>query len=230
MGPGAHGQELLHLVAGVVLVVGGATFVLASIRRRGIAPPAAVTSPPAATVGRSLTVMIAGLSAGAAVIHLAAAPHHYDELGDLGAGFLAAAIFQGTWALACLSGPSARTRSLGIVVNAVIVLAWAYTRTVGLPVGELAGSPEPIGFPDTASVVFELLLIAGLVVMRSRSSDAEPPRATARTIASIAVVPVLGLTILTTSLATVAIANGLDHGRGDPAGHGNAPFVSRTHE
>jgi hypothetical protein len=230
MGPGTHGHELLHLVAGVVLVVGGATFVLASIRRRGTAPRGVVSSLPAATVGRSLTVMVAGLSAGAAVIHLVAAPHHYAELGELGAGFLAAAVFQGTWAMACLSGPSTRTRSLGIVINAAIVLAWVYTRAVGLPVGELAGSPEPIGFPDAASVVFELLLISGLVVMRSRSADAEPPRATARVIASIAVVPVLGLTILTTSLATVAIANGLDHGLGDPSGHGNAPFVSRTHE
>jgi hypothetical protein len=35
---------------------------------------------------------------------------------------------------------------------------------------------------------------------------------------------------LTTSLATVAMANGLDLALRNPAGHGNAPFVSRTHE
>jgi hypothetical protein len=214
MGAAVHGHELLHMVAAVVLTLGGAAFVFASIRWRSISSRSPATEPPAAGVGRSLTVMVAGLSAGAAVIHLAAAPHHYEEIGDLGAGFLAAAVFQGVWAVVCLSvpsGPSARTRSLGIVVNAAIVLAWAYTRTVGLPVGPFAGSPEPIGFPDAASVTFELLLIAGLLAVRSRSFDAEPPRA-ARTIASIAVVPVLGLTILATSLATVAIASGLDHG------------------
>jgi hypothetical protein len=216
MGPAGHGHELLHLVAAVVLVAGGAAFVLASIRSRSVAGPAVAPSPPTAMVGRSLAVMCAGLSAGAAVIHLVAAPHHYEEIGDLGAGFLAAAVFQGAWAVACLSGPSTRTRRLGIVVNAAIVLAWAYTRTIGLPVGEFAGSPEPIGFPDAATVVFELLLIAGLLLIWARPFDPEPPRVAARTIASIAIVPVLGLTILATSLATVAIASGLDHGT--PAG------------
>jgi hypothetical protein len=211
MGLAAHGHELLHLVAAVVLTVGGAAFVFASIRWRPMMAVSSAGASPVAAVGRSLTVMVAGLSAGAAVIHLAAAPHHYRELGDLGAGFLAAAVFQGVSAMAFLSEPSARTRRLGIVGNLAIVLAWAYTRTVGLPVGQFAGSPEPIGFPDAAAITFELLLIAGLVAMRSRAFDAEPPRA-ARTIASIAVVPVLGLTILATSLATVAIANGLDHG------------------
>lgn len=211
MGLAAHGHELLHLVAAVVLTVGGAAFVFASIRWRSMVAVSSAGASPVAGVGRSLTVMVAGLSAGAAVIHLVAAPHHYEELGDLGAGFLAAAVFQGAWSMACLSGPSARTRWLGIAVNAAVVLAWAYTRTVGLPVGPFAGSPEPIGFPDAAAVTFELLLIAGLVAMRSRPFGAEPPRA-ARTIASIAVVPVLGLTILATSLATVAIASGLDHG------------------
>lgn len=126
--------------------------------------------------------------------------------------------------MACLSGPSTRTRRLGIVVNAAIILVWAYTRTVGLPIGEFAGAPEPVGFPDAAAVVFELLLIAGLVDMQSRPFDAEPAHAAARTIASIAIVPVLGLTILATSLATVAIANGLDHGNtaGAPM-HGSHP-------
>lgn len=224
MGPAGHGHELLHLVAAVVLVAGGAAFVLASIRRRSRADPSVATSPTTARVGRSLAVMCAGLSAGAAIIHLVAAPHHYEELGDLGAGFLAAAVFQGVWAMACLSGPSTRTRRLGIVVNAAIILVWAYTRTVGLPIGEFAGAPEPVGFPDAAAVVFELLLIAGLVDMQSRPFDAEPAHAAARTIASIAIVPVLGLTILATSLATVAIANGLDHGNtaGAPM-HGSHP-------
>ena len=212
MGVVPHGHELLHLVAAIALLVGGAGFVLAAIRRRGMAAHAVAASPPIPGVGRSLAVMVAGLSTGAAVIHLVAAPHHYEEIGDLGAGFLAAGVFQGVWAVACLSGPSTRTKRLGIAINAAIVLAWAYTRTVGLPVGAFAGAPEPVGFPDAATVVFELLLIAGLVLMGARSLDAEPPRATARTIASIAAVPVLGLTIVATSLATVAIANGLDHG------------------
>jgi len=155
---------------------------------------------------------MAGLSVGAAVIHLVAAPRHFEEIGDLAAGFLISAAFQAWWAVACLAGPSKRTVTIGAIGNLAIVLAWLYTRTIGLPIGEFAGSAEPIGFPDGASVVFELLLVAGLLV-RWRGIDlAVSRRAAARTIASVAVVPVIGLVIVLTSLATLATATGLDHG------------------
>src|SRR4029078_12456880 len=79
---------------------------------------------------------------------------------------LGCAAFQAWWAVRCLGGPSRRVIDLGIVVNLGIVAAWAWTRTVGLPIREVSGPPEPIGLPDGASVVFELLLVALLVARR----------------------------------------------------------------
>jgi hypothetical protein len=232
----AHGgHDAIELIAAVVLVLGGALFTIRAFRARP-APPgraapgvadasrrsgadAAWGLPP---VRRSVGLILAGLSGGAAVIHLVAAPTHYLEIGELGAGFLIAAVLQGAWIRWCLAGPSRRTALFGIALNGAIVLAWAWTRVVGLPIGPFAGGPEPIGLPDGASVVFELLLVAGLVPA-ALGVDVVAARGRAvREIASIAVVPVVGLVLVVTSLATVAVASGLDHGTD---GHASAAHV-----
>src|SRR5689334_6457798 len=163
---GHASHDTVETIAAAVVVIGGAIFTAMSYRTRparsgpvASAFPAAAPSDgrdgapstvrriaaadtPAAT--RSIAVMMSALSAGAAVIHLAAAPPHYAELGDLGAGFLVSAAFQAWWAFRILGGASRRLVDLGIVVNVAIILAWAWTRTVGLPIGEFAGGPEPV--------------------------------------------------------------------------------------
>ncbi|HLO35181.1 MAG TPA: hypothetical protein VK194_03830 [Candidatus Deferrimicrobium sp.] len=225
------GHDTVEQLAALVLVVGGGILTVLTLRTRPVRPgPAAfaVVAPSirpgaagpsdapvttgAPSVRRSLVMIMAGLSAGAAVIHLVAAPSHYREIGDLAAGFLVSAAFQALWIRWLLAGPSRRTMAIGIIGNLAIIAAWAWTRTIGLPVGELAGSPEPVGYPDAASVAFELLLVAGLAVRRLDLDLAISRWPAARTIASIAVVPVVGLVLVLTSLATVAVATGLDHG------------------
>jgi hypothetical protein len=225
---GHSGHELIEAIAAAVIVIGGAVFTAISfLTRPARTGPAAfcVPEPPrpdaAPAIRRSLVLIMAGLSAGAAVIHLVAAPPHYLEIGDLASGFVIAAAFQAWWAVRALGGLTRRLVDIGIVVNVAIVVAWAWTRTVGLPVGELAGSPEPIGLPDAACSVFELLLVGLLVVCR-RGLDVEAARRSwARPLASIAVVPVLGLVVVLTSLSMVALAAGLDHGApsGAPGQH-----------
>ena len=214
---GAH--ELVHWAAAVVLVIGGA-FVLALSARAHRFDLADTTlgrdKPriPHDPIERSTLVILAGLSLGAATIHLAAAPSHYSELGDLGAGFLVAALLQAVWARAILRSPSRRAIAWGIAVNAAIVAAWAVSRTVGLT----PGSPEPIGLPDGASVVFEVLLLVGLVVRRLDGDRRAARRfSPARPLLAVAVVPVLGLVMLTASLASLAIVAGAEHGAPGPA-------------
>jgi hypothetical protein len=215
------GHEAVERLAALILVTGGGILVAIAFRaravRRGPAAPVR-TAPrrPERPAGRSLAIILAGLSAGGAAIHLAAAPGHYAEIGDLASGFVAAAIFQAAWIRACLGGPSRRTAWIGLAGNLALVLAWAWTRTIGLPVGELAGIPEPVGLPDGASVAFELLLVAGLAARLSGAGAALGRRVELRTAASIAVVPVVGLVLVLTSLATVAIAGGLEHGPAAP--------------
>jgi hypothetical protein len=226
-------HDSVERTAALILVVGGAIFTAIALRTRpvhsgsvafhalpagaaGRRPDAAAA---AAAVRRTLVIAIAGLSAGAAVIHLAAAPSHYAEIGDLAAGFVASAAFQAIWVRWCLAGPSRRTIVVGITGNLAIVAAWTWTRTVGLPVGAFAGSPEPVGYPDSASVAFELLIVVGLVIRWLDLDLALARRSVVRAIASVAVVPVLGLVMILTSLAMVAITEGLDHGSqaGQPA-------------
>src|SRR5712671_1893041 len=85
---------------------------------------------------------------GGAVFHLAAAPSPYREIGDVAVGFVVSAAFQAAWIRWCLAGPSRSTIAIGIAGNLAIVAAWAWTGTVGAPGGEIASSPEPVGFPD----------------------------------------------------------------------------------
>jgi hypothetical protein len=215
---GAQGlvHELVHWASAVVLVVGGAVVLalMARARRRerrvSLPAPRRVASHP---LDRSLAVMLAGLSLGAAVIHLVAAPPHYVELGDLGAGFLAAAVLQAAWARAILKGASARTVAAGFAINAAILAAWLVSRMVGLPIGPMPSAAEQIGLPDAAASTFELLVIAGLTVRLlalDRRVGLQFPAA--RSVLAVTVVPVLGLVLLTTSLATLAIGAGAEHG------------------
>ncbi len=227
------GHDTIELIAAAVIVIGGAIFTAISFLSRPArsgpaAFPATTPSPRATTsdrddapaVRRSLALIAAGLSAGAAVIHLVAAPSHYLEIGDLAAGFLASAAFQGWWAVRALGGLSRRLVDVGIVVNVAIVAAWAWTRTVGLPLGAFAGGPEPIGLPDAVCTLFELLLVGVLLVERTGSGVLLARRSWARSATAIAIVPILGLVVVLTSLSAVAIADGLDHGFSLPgSGH-----------
>jgi hypothetical protein len=116
--------------------------------------------------------------------------------------------------------------AIGIAGNLAIVAAWTWTRTVGLPIGAFAGSAEPVGYPDGASVAFELLLVVGLAARWLGVDVAAARHAAVRVIASVAVVPAISLVLILTSLATVAIADGLDHGAAPgphAAAHGATP-------
>jgi hypothetical protein len=217
-------RDSVERLAALIVVVGGAIFTARALRMRSVQPGStalvadrtsdegtASAAEATAAVRRSLVIIMAGLSAGAAVIHLAAAPSHYTEIGDLAAGFVVAALFQAAWIRWCLAGPSRPAMAIGIAGNLAIVAAWAWTRTVGLPIGAFAGSAEPIGYPDAASVVFELLLVAGLAIRWLGIDVALARRSAVRAVAAVAVVPVVGLVLVLTSLAALAIASGLDH-------------------
>ena len=230
MAHGGHGG--IETIAAAVIVIGGAIFTWLSYRTRParLGPAASVLGDRAARGGEvggpAAIRIVAALSAGAAVIHLVAAPGHYLELGDVGAGFLIAAAFQAWWATRAWTAVSRQMAIAGSVVNVAILAAWAWTRTIGLPIGEFAGGPEPVGFPDAACAAFEIALVALLTfrwLAGLPTGRATPARwqTVGRSLASIAVVPTLGLVLVMTSLATYAIANGLDHGvpQGTNQGH-----------
>ncbi len=232
-------HALIHLSAAAVLLGGGGVVLARGWRARRAAADAGAAMPVdglppmsmARVVARAATMRAAALSLAAATIHLAAAPAHLAELGLVGWGFVAAAVFQAAWALAYAVNASARVAFVGIAGNAAIVAAWAWSRVEGLPVGALAGVPEPVGVPDAAASLFQVLLVA-LLVLRASGARLGTPigRRFVRDPASfavIAVVPAIGVVFLATTLAvTLALGQGHtpgpDHGHEPGAGHDGA--------
>jgi hypothetical protein len=220
-------HELVHWASAVVLVIGGGVVIALAGRARWRGPPSSPALLPEAHVpaDRSIAVMLASLSLGGAAIHLAAAPSHYVELGDLGAGFLVAAVLQAASARSILRGSTARTMHVGIAINATILTAWVVSRSVGLPIGPTPGVPELVGLPDGLAAAFEGLLVAGLVILRLGLDGRVTVRVpAARPVLAVMIVPVLGLVMLTTSLASLAVVGGAEHGAHGAAG-GNAEVV-----
>ncbi len=232
-----HGawHELLHAAAAVVLVGGGAVFLgLAALGRRdppggprAFTPPVPIMAP----IAPVLTLLAATLAVAAGLIHLAAAPVHVAELGPLGWAFVGAALFQGSWALAWAIQPGRGVALVGAAGTIAILAGWAWTRAVGLPVGPLAGIPEPIGVPDAAATLFEVALL-GLLLVRCTGSEPRLAAALrhAPAAAPIAVVPAVGIVFLATTLA-ISQALGHSHAAGEGhAGDGSADPAGITAE
>ena len=70
--------------------------------------------------------------------------------------------------------PGASTARVGVVVNAVVIVIWAMSRTTGLPIGSQPWVPEPVGFADLLATSFELGLIGLLLptLFRERFAQA----------------------------------------------------------
>jgi hypothetical protein len=216
-----HGtwHELLELIAAAVLVAAGSIFVaLSALEGRRTRTVRVPLEPPAATLS-VVTILAATLSTAAAAVHLAAAPGHVAELGLIGWGFVAAAAFQGAWALAWLIDHTPRVAAIGLAGNLALISAWAWTRTIGLPVGELAGSAEPIGTADLVTVMFEIALVAilaaGLVHFERRLMNLG--RSTGDG-ATIAIVPAVGFIVLAATLG-ISVALSHDHSDGESRAH-----------
>ncbi|HUQ64125.1 MAG TPA: hypothetical protein VM121_10260 [Acidimicrobiales bacterium] len=103
--------------------------------------------------------------AAAAGLHLAALPDHLEE-GVLIAGFFAAcAVLQLTAAFVVSGGAGPGARRVIIAGNVAVVGIWLVSRTVGVPFGPEAGTPEPVSALDSLSLVAELVAVGGLVLL-----------------------------------------------------------------
>ena len=220
--PLAHGHGTWHLilesVAAVVLVAGGA-IVLGLAWRRRLAPVPVVV-PGRRPVDRPeerahdaegiVRLLLAALSLGAAVIHVAAVPAHLAEDGGLGIGFALAAVLQAGWAGLVLARHPA-TRRAGLAIHGAIALGWYVSRTSGLPLGAHPGIPEPIGMGDLVAAAF-----AGAIVLALVWRVGIAPVRLTRPLLPLAV-PLLGLAFLLTVRA-VGDVSGPGHHSSDLAG------------
>lgn len=108
--------------------------------------------------------LIGALSAGAGVIHLMMAPVHAASSQLEAIGFAAAGWFQIVVAMLLVFRPSRRLLAVAGLGNAVILTAWVWSRTKGLPVGSNPWQPEAVGRVDLTSALFEAGVVIGAIV------------------------------------------------------------------
>lgn len=134
-----------------------------SLRPRKHTPAASSTRPrrPRALLLASLGLLVA------AGVHVTVMPEHFKESWLYGAFFLGTASAQVGAALLVWRYPT-RWRLRAIAVASVgVVLLWAWTRAVGVPLGPGAGETESIGMLDVVASTAELITAIGCFVAAS---------------------------------------------------------------
>ncbi len=111
-----------------------------------------------------LSAMVAATLVGAAVIHAAVAPAHAVEWPAAAAFFAVLAGIETLAAMVVVHRPSRSAWWAAAMVSAAPLAIWLWSRTVGLPLGPEAGTVEPVGLADTATVILELttLVLLGM--------------------------------------------------------------------
>jgi hypothetical protein len=142
-----------------------------------------------------IVLAVALFSAGAAAIHLAVAKTHFDEYTLFGVFFVGSGLAQLVWPLWLLLRRWRPLLVLGAVGNGLIVALWAIDRIWGLPLGPEHWKPDPIGFGDSVTAAFELLLVVGCIVLL-RHGRGRPPRGSATVALVLATVAVTTLSLL----------------------------------
>ncbi|MCH9732558.1 MAG: hypothetical protein K0U84_23320 [Actinomycetia bacterium] len=103
----------------------------------------------------------AAASLGAALIHFATLPAHWQEWPPSGVFFALLAVFQFGWALAMALRPQIAVLTTGIVANLGAIALWVLSRTSGIPFGPHAGEAEAMRAAGVAAVLLEATVVIG---------------------------------------------------------------------
>lgn len=137
-------------------------------------------------------VLACGL-AGAAVIHAAVVPEHWEEWPLAGAFFAVLTLAELGGAGTVARRPSRTALGAAVVLSAGPLLLWTVSRTTGLPFGPEAGTPEGVGMADAGASLLELMtLVLAVRLLTSRGR----PRPLARHLRAASVTAVLALTTI----------------------------------
>src|SRR5205823_2593703 len=120
---------------------------------------------PGAGAGESIVVAAGLLSAGAAAIHFAVAKMHFDEYTLFGVFLVGSGIAQLVWPIWVLFRRWRPLFLLAAVGNGAIVALWAVDRIWGLPLGPTPWKPDPVGFGDSVTALFEVLLVVACLML-----------------------------------------------------------------
>lgn len=166
---GVAGHPLWHLLA----VVAVPAIIIVAFRLHDRRRHLALSGPRGARHPRRGSLhprwrLAAAACGGAALIHAAVCPGHFQEGTVLGVFFLVLSASQLTWSAAILLRPSAPLLLIGAAANALVIGLWLCTRTLGLPLGLLEGGVEPVGAVDVLASALEAVTV-GLCVLQLRS-------------------------------------------------------------
>ena len=168
-----HGIYLPALGPGVFLAAGGALLTFSTLFVRtdsDLCSIGQVQGEPRVGVAPASFSLVA-LSTAAGTIHLTVAADHFAEYFLFGLFFVVVGIAQIAWAaMVAIAGPDKRLLLLSLG-NTLIVALWFASRTTGVPLGPNRGLPEPLGYADVVTTVFEVLLIVLCVAMVMRDGS-----------------------------------------------------------
>nr|WP_232076873.1 hypothetical protein [Mycobacterium gallinarum] len=177
------------------------------------------------TDGRLAARLATVSSLGAAVIHFAVLPAHWQEWTPAGLFFASIALFQLAWALLVLVRPTRVVLAAGIVANGGAAALWALSRTAGAPFGPNAGEPEVIEAAGLCVLLLECYVVMGAGWVWYRGPRAEPISVFGNAIV------LGGGSAVITAAATLGVASGFlnDHHASAGAEHDSRPSMS-SHE
>ncbi len=152
-----HGL-LLAVAAILVCAIGAVSLAAAYLERRGVLDG----ENPSVEFRRWWNVLAVSWSVGAGAIHFAVIGDHFEVAAWEGLAFAIVAWFQVGWAGLYLVRPSGTLAVVGVAVNAGVVAVWAWTRVLGLPIGDVL--PESVAPSDAIATALEIALVLTLVV------------------------------------------------------------------
>lgn len=177
------------------------------------------------TDSRLAARLAASASLGAAVIHFAVAPAHWQEWMPSGLFFVVLALFQLIWARMILVRTTPAVLAAGIAFNIGALALWALSRTAGAPFGPHAGEPEFVQAADLCALLLQLYVVMGAGWVWYRGQDGDPIPAFVNATVFV------GFGIVVALASTAGVVSGMGHGHHGPAAaepdhHG--PSVTHT--
>lgn len=152
----------------------------------------------------ALRANLALLSLGAGAIHFAGAPDRYGESVLPGLAVFALAWFQLLWPFTLSARTAPVREATALLVNAVAVVGWAASVTIGLP----ARVGDDRLAVDLLAMLFEftfILGVMGLLIGRQRLARQEVSTRTASLATAVVAVMII---VLTTASIVGAVAHG----------------------
>ena len=198
------------LGSGTFVALGGGLLVLGTFLVPQLGRTTEGRGLPAIALGQladARTILVTGAIAflvSAALIHLAVVGPHLEESTLYAAFFVSAALAQLGAAMA-LTMTRDRRLLVGVAIgNALVIIVWALSRTVGLPIGPTPGIAESVSVPDVlASLAEAAIFTSSVALLLSRS-----PRRMQRWLVALGATAVCAAALVLAVLAIVGVEAG----------------------